>query len=337
MPTKFALKFTGLCGIVPRLDITQTANQATVLLVDATAPPSGMSGMSMNPPHEPHVPILLCDAGSVRTGTGLRTPDLTFPDGLQQMAVFYLWDQEISIVGAAPDALTFKNDSTTGQRCPAGLPPADGAPCNWIAQLSTINPQPSGHVGAGAVRAACLDQYPNVDNAVLARARLTEGTIVTREFAPDSSKVVVNWDFQDLSGGPPMNRPQALAELVELSLDLGAASTVDLRTAVCRDSQYQRIANLFLGGPLIIGLTSGTGLIEATVKNVPWADVLGMRPIPPAGQRLIDDHFDHFYDLAVNPPSRNVPRPNWRCSGLVNPGPANPQCPPSLFEPHPNA
>ncbi len=337
--THLSLQFTGLCGIVPKAPIDQGANQATLLLVDATAPPAGGPMPMIGPPHEPHVPVLVCNASSVAAGS--RPPSVTFDLQGISLSIFYLVDQELIIKGSASSALTFTNDAGSGNGCQGPNP--DYKNCNWIVSLSTISPGPT--PGSGVVKPACLgDLGTPIDPIVLSRIRLTEGTMSTNALAKDTGGGILKWNFR-VPGGAATGRQQALAEVVEFSRDLGSAITVTFEAALLRSTNYDAIQRLFNAGNTAIILKDiGTNVIEASIRNIPWPDLFGLRPIPPKNSRLMDTHFDHFYEMS-NPPvrwDRNIPDPlagpsDPRCPGVGGPGPNNPQCPPALFDPNPKA
>jgi hypothetical protein len=326
MANRLSLLFTGLCGIVPKLPLDKPNNQATVLLVDAMATL-----------HEPHVPVLVCSASSVAAG---RKPDLLFG---KDKAAFFLIDQELTVFGSTCNSLSFNYSGATGLNCPIPDDPNDPLFSDWIVPLEAIS------AGSGAVRDACLFNPPQVvDPKVLARIRLQQGTVQTMAIARDSSGQALNWQFlvPPPAPGIPIARQQALAEVVELTHDIGGASSIDLVTTKLRNkSQYQLIEDIFgVGTTTKISLngvgTPGNLIVQAVVKNIPWPDLFDLRPKPPVAFRLTDTHFDHFYDLSVTPGTRNVPDPllaSARCAKVVTPGPANPQCPPTRYGVNGNA
>jgi hypothetical protein len=334
MSTRLSVQFTGLCGIVPKLPITSTNNQATVLLADATKPPTGSHAHE----HETHIPVLVCGAGLVAAGG--RSPDLIFRLKKLDLAAFYLMDQEIKVVGAHADSLTF-NTGASGGDCPVSA--MDEERFDWTVSLSTISPGPAGQPGSGVVRSTCLDPIGSVDPAVLARVRLTRGEMRTRDLARDSSKSILKWDFRVFPHGTPIGQHHAITELLELS-DGAVPNTVEFETRLLRNTKYDEIREVFgTGSSLRIRIDSqddgtGTGnrIAQAVVKNVPLADLLGLRPDLPANHRDDDSHFEHFYGLSKTPRDLNVPTPLLllpRCPSFTGPAPMNPQCPPALYEP----
>jgi hypothetical protein len=173
----------------------------------------------------------------------------------------------------------------------------------------------------------------------------------TFDLAADISKGILKWDFHTLSGGTPLGRHHAIAEVVELS-DSAVPSTVEFGANLLRTTQYSEIQRIFgIGTKTTIRINSkddgtGTGnrIANVTLKHVPWLDLLGLRPVPPPfpppKPREVDTHFDHFYELSNPARDRNVPDPQLglpRCTRFTGPSPMNPQCPPTLYDVNSNA
>jgi len=328
MSNHLFLRFTGLCGFVPKLPINQASNQMRVLLVNAQqADPNDPHGSH----HEPHLPVLICDWDGVERqpapGVNLRTEDRVFFEGGTKKALFFLAGQDVRVGSALPNSLTISNgiasphpvcpDVTTG-------PGSNRSFFEWVSPLVLISS------GSQNIRPACLN--PNPDPSVLARIALTEGSIRTFQFAVDSSGGVVKWEFKVPVTGTPIAHQQALAEVVQYDFEFSTGTTIDV---VCRpfggNATQDKTIRLKL---TTIGLG---GRAIAEIKNIPLLDLFSTRPLPP-GHRDIDFHFSHFYRMSNAAGNRNVPHPlTNRCPGTGGPALGNPLCPPTTYAPHPNA
>jgi hypothetical protein len=165
--------------------------------------------------------------------------------------------------------------------------------------------------------------------------------LTNAKFARDSGNhpgQILNWNFRMLDGSNPLNTPRAVSEGAKLQVDF-VTPQVDLvsrhfRTGMAVDQTIR----------LQPTLSPVTGLPEVTafILNMPWPDILGVRP-PMTTDRPEDTHFDLFYEM-LNPGAavRRIPFPDPRqhCGGAVtdpDPSASTPQCPPSLYSPNANA
>ena len=326
------LFFSGLCGFVPSSSLASAVvtvvnvSAVRVLLTDARG-----SHPNHGPhQHEHHEPVLVVPNAWVVNTAPYRQPTRTFTkSGSGTLyAVFYLADQDLEISGASGGV-----NVTVGKAdvCPAANETTSFA---WVAPMEGINP------GHGAARKDCFrpggDPNNPVYDAVVARVRLTGGTLTTSRFSRETETgphrdKIIHWGFKTLSGTGPSTLHQALAEETELSHPL-TGRAIELTTVYLRNGSTT--------SETIRLKASGTEDIEAYVLNMPWPDILGTRPVPsPVPARQEDFHFEHFYPLLDNPPAdKQVPvplNPHDYCPDPSHPGPAvsNPQCPPSQYAP----
>src|SRR5258708_4494788 len=149
------LNFTGLCRFVPKWDIHDKnywkQNQMRVLLVDARAA------------DYVHEPVLVCRFDDLVDGG--RSPDLiTYKQGTEDLAIFYLANQDVAIADASPDSLDVVN-SGTATYCPVAA--KNESDFDWVAPLEKISP------GSGAHDDTCLnDPLKYVYDKVSARVAL---------------------------------------------------------------------------------------------------------------------------------------------------------------------
>jgi hypothetical protein len=319
MSNHLFLQFTGLCGFVPKLPIDQANNQMRVLLVDDT-----MGGMMAVPADEVHVPVLVCPWDRVAQTAGLKKPDRKYfsTDG-NKMALFFLKDQDLKISGAHADSLSIANYVI--EHCPGvPPPPPEAVSFRWVAPIADIGP------GAQDVKPACLaNAGAGVDSSVAARVSLTQGTIGTLDFASESNRDVIRWEFK-VDGGPAVTLQQALAETVQLDYPFPTgATTIDLEISPLRGTGGTQTIRL-------LPVAASTGKVVAAICNQPLLDLFSLVHNP--GLRDADFHFKHFYDLSITPPpALNIPYPLDHCGSKSGPALANPQCPPALFNPNTGA
>lgn len=328
MSNHLLLRFTGLCGFVPKKTIDQPNNQMRVLLVDATLPDPGDPHGSHH--HEAHFPVLICDFDSVVRGpvpgVNLRAEDRIFFEGGTKKALFFLNGQDVRVASANSDSLSIANGiSAPRPECPdvSTGPGSNRSFFEWVAPLDLIS------TGSQNVNPDCLKPTP--DPTVFARVALTEGSVRSFQFAVDSSGGVVKWEFK-VPAGSPVSHKQALAEVVQYDFEFQSGTSIDL------------ISKPFGGGPgqeVTIRLQLTTvglgGQAIAQIKNIPLLDIFSTRPLPP-GQRDIDLHFSHFYRMSNSAGAKNVPHPlSNRCPGSGGPALGNPLCPPTSYAPNSNA
>lgn len=311
----FVLKFTGLCGLVPKTSQWNAfRNEAYVLLVDARGSRGGLRD-------EPHQPVLVFQFARHISGANLRLPDVVFdnPRTGEKMGLCYLKDQQIRI-GAASDSLRIVENGG-GSGCHNPHVSGHRESFSWIAPMANISP------GAGRVHRDCLAglidgiPLPSLKSEVIARVILTEGTLKTNRLASDTGTQVVRWEFRPDAGG---GHKQALAEEVQLELPIGG--------------DYISISATRLRGggadpfPLVL---SSAGNVTAFVANMPLDDILGVRiPGTAVNHRDPDYDFVSLYSLCERVPTdKPVPFPEARCQGSGGPTASNPQCPPARFDP----
>lgn len=330
------VSFTGICGFVPKKPQYQSQNQVRVLMVDGGPVPQGGAKGG----HEVHVPVLVCDTqyvqqtGNDSNGVPWRKGDLL----LGSESIFFLAEQDLSIVGTGADGLSFVHGSG-GSGCHS-TPDRDH--CDWLAKISAL----SG--ASGKVRAGCLATTGSVDSDVGARCALTEGSLSTQALAQDvGSNRVVEWEFKTMDPQNPQplpNQTQALSEVMLYEVSY-SGSSVDLRTElmpgrIANSTALQRAFAPPLRVRHIRLHEDSSQQVTAKILNVPLPDLLDLRPPAPTGWRGVDHHFDLFYRPLVVAANR-VPRVPWplaqRCPGAGPPGAGNPQCPGTEYDNDPGA
>jgi hypothetical protein len=338
------ITFTGLCGFVPNTSY----KKARVLLVDANEPSGGHVHGS---PHEPHVPVLVCDPRRIKSTS--RQADLIFrqavgTSGVDEFAVFFLHDQDLSFGNAAATELTIKNDALSDV-CPDS---ASYESIRWLTSLASISPGPTGQPGSEVVRKECLadpSAGETVYNKVAARISLTAGTLSARSPARagtgDTTGIgnVIKWEFK-VPGGSPFSTSRSITETVLARLELTSGAEPVISTQLLRKTELQRIKDIFPGGlgtQKKIELNASAGNeVYIRIENVPYADLLGLREPLALGERYADWHFDHFYELSKHLRDRRIPDPLktaicTNSGGL--PSLRTPQCPPALYGAHADA
>ncbi len=307
--SELKLKFSGLCGLVPKKPIDQPNNQMRVLLVNARHAGHGTHSVY-------HTPVLVCENRLVKTGLGLRSPDRKYwdPRTRLSMALFSLDDQDVSIIGAPPNSLTFKGPAAVAT-CPTSTTMAESFA--WTGPMKGVSP------GSEIVKAECLAP-DNVDASVAGRVAVTAGEVKTSVSAADNDKTILQWEFRQNPEEPPVPLVQALAEEVQLSYTFDTP-TIELQTQK-------------FGPPAqptqIVRLTPIVGTAVAWILNMPWEDILSRRMYSQTDHRDPDYHFAHFYDLSESPGDKNIPYPcldKPRCDHAPGPGLNNPQCPPVRY------
>jgi len=313
MPNTLKLKFTGLCGLVPKKPIDEANNQLRVFLVDVRNP-SGHDGHQ----HEQHAPVLTCEFARVVTGSGLREPDRIYmdPKHFVLMALFDLSDQDLRIDGATGNSLTFAGPSSIGT-CPT-INNIDSF--SWTAPLASIS------TGSATLRASCFSPT-NVDTSVVARVSITQGVVSTSKMARDTSNKILKWEFKVSPTGSPVALKRAIGEEVELRYTFNS-SDIDFKTRNFRSSTSPT-ETIRLKPP-------ANNIVTAAVQNVPWKELLSVVHNPKPDHRDPDHHFVHFYDWSQTPGVKNIPHPLLtvsRCSEVPPPAPGlnNTQCPPVLL------
>lgn len=341
------LRFTGLCGFVPREPIHMTPNQARVLLVDTSQPPGG--GHAHGFPHEQHVPVLVCSRSFLDPQhphpTDPREPDvLFFNDQGGEMAGFFLNDQDVSIENTSGDPLKFLNDPSSGSGCHTT---ANWWNINWMAALAKISPLPSppppGQNGSEVVGEDCFDTPPRRE--VAARVAVTQGTVRNDGLTRGINRFV-KWEFKTGGGSSPHGGNQVLAEVVQVQVPIATSpGQVDIVTSLLRQTELPAISRIYpsgFGQRKVIRLTPQGNMAVAVIQNVPYPNLFHLRA-PLAGDPEIDSHFEHFYDLSATPQVKRVPHPirlpqdPIPCRASGPPTVRTPQCPPALFGPHPKA
>jgi hypothetical protein len=294
------LLITGICTFVPEYPLeVNEGNKITVLMAESVSPVEGHSGHSHGV-NELHIPVLVCPEEYVVKGHQLRLPDATFwstsyPSNISPsrlMAVFYLDDQHVTVIPDKVNALDIAYN-------PVDSCPGDGDSFCWVAPLAKVNP------GSQKVRSSCFDKF--CDKKVISRLILDQGVITTAKFATDLAGTVRKWAFlEDGNGKRPKvsnEEGRAIAAIVGAELDVDA--WIEFKTDLFeeyggghRTSSNRRIDAIFKGvkeKSLRIRLKPTDNKPEIWIKNMPWLDILQIRPLQ---EKDCDPHFAHVYKLS---------------------------------------
>jgi len=201
------------------------------------------------------------------------------------MSVFYLDDQDIWVDHSTPDKLEVRYYKDTGVGCSKGGD--SDYSFAWVAPPKAIS------TGSEIVDRHCLSPE-DMDSVVLARVELTEGLLQTYLMAMDGSyqqaleQQVVNWKFKlpgSQTGG--VQHRQSLADIVQLEREIYDGITI--KTKLLRESKNRRVKEIFgkVKDTLSIQVKpkdGGNDRIMAWIKNMPWADLSRVRPLP-SGKR----------------------------------------------------
>ena len=323
--SQFTLLITGLCSFVPKFPVQQADNEMTVLMVESS---TEIQLGSSHQNHELHAPALICPLSKVLPDSGFRVPDLTFfsrpyvyPSGQgipenqqdEEMAVFFLDDQEITVADAPPDSLDIIIRDE-GQYCPTTDTPES---FSWVVPIGEVNP------GAELVRDRCFSSL-DCDPSVISRLCLTEGSIGTGKMATTIRGKINTWQFEEAGEHQHDSADEdsrALAAVVKYACT--SSSPVVLETRLLRTrhqprrSKNRRVEAIFSqngGGSLRIRLQPDT---EAWVKVMPLLDILQIRQLE---ERHSDPHFAHLYKVSdrIGELSLKVPYVVGECHALVD-------------------
>src|SRR5262245_10773402 len=239
MSFTFRLQFTGLCAFVPNT----SGKSMRVLLVDTTAKPGHNRFL------EVHHAVLEFNTLDL-AADNQRRPDLLFSDG-NQKGLCFLKGQELSLSAGKPDPLEIAPGGT--ESCPD---PGNLKSLGWVASLGKIAAL------QGDVDPACLDSS-NVHPVVAARVRLAAGRIATTSFAKRRNRPPTIWKFKAPTATTFGPLQQALAEVVELQIEI-ADPTLTLSVTNFR--------GLTPAKPLRLRPASGNEL-TASIKCMPLDDI----------------------------------------------------------------
>jgi hypothetical protein len=329
------LNFTGLCEFVPRYDIedirTQEKgghygyNRVKVLLVDASEPLEDAHYENNQYPYEEHIPVFVCPSKNI--GSGYRQADESFYSRFyaERMSMFYLHDQEIWIDKARPDKLTIEYSYSTGCSNAEKLDSLRES-FAWVAPLAEISP------GSEEVHPDCLNPVgcpAGIDDSVLSRVELSEGTLRTFLIAMDGDKQVVNWKFKVPGTRSNIRHRQSIADIVQFETEV-MNSGLYLNTTLFRTSKNGRVRALFeeVGDTRQIHVVSDGSEVMAWILNMPLLDIWRARDLTP-GPRKPEVHFAHFYKLSSDYGDPNVPHQAEQCPYRDPRHQGNPNCPPA--------
>jgi hypothetical protein len=303
MSFTLSLRFTGLCALVPR-----SANDLDVVLVNARDHAHGAH-------HETHYCMLLVPYSSWDQSGRAKSfgfDGLPAHFGHSSMVAFLLDGERLSITPPGAGNLTLEPGTILD--CPSSLNKRAFA---WGLRMADV----------GAANVATDVLTNNRD--LLARLKLTSGTLGTSAFALNLMGQVLKWQFKDAGGGNPMGSVRAAAEELELIAQITNPAPrpgEPLREEV-------KIASTTFGGTTLrdLILTPISGRVEVWLVNMPLLDVLMDRSQMP---RQPDYHFAHFHRIAAVSTGTHIPWPNPdadNCGPPPTGNISNPRCPPAIF------
>lgn len=349
MAKTLKLRFTGLCGFVPREPVDDSStigrNRMRVLLVDATGSDGGHGAHR----HEHHEPVLVIPEEHVDSGGEGYRKGRKATIWKKDVRIFSLMHQDLFIGKQPPDpgesTLTVEYSPIPDDGCPDSQSARSFA---WVAPMAQID-----GVGDGVkMELLAADGV----TALGARVWLTRGTLANAVFARDNGSIL-KWRFTSDVGGAGGPK-QALSEEVEYSLEVSEAP-FDLLTRTTVGSHggqpvyfEERVRVVFKEQDEVVGY----------IMNMPWMDILRRRESRP--RRI--GHFSHLYELRRNPrqpEDRRLPEHMGAAScsgvGVDDPSPnpiqppqaaaegeadqeeflsvTNPRCPPTQLAPDPDA
>jgi hypothetical protein len=324
MANTLTIRFTGLCGFVPkRPTIPPNSNNEMTVLLNRASVSAAMAGHctggghqhSSSTPIDAHVPILhlpldqLKDQGQADFVFGKR-------------AAFFLTGYEVSIEGASPRSLSVTDGDLTANdpnNDPNEYWPIlpDDQRFSWVAPISQA-------LNAPQVDPACGGKGETLHPDVAARFRLRQGTLGISPRSINQEVYIFGLKAKS-EAARPGDYAQFLAEEVVYTYDPGGRDVF-----LYFDAQAHDVASWRLQ------LNGGVPL-DLVVVNLPLFDALGSRkgeePIL-NGHRSGDEHFDHFYrflSAAFAPGQGRIPYAKRRIPG--NSSVTHPRCPPARYLP----
>jgi hypothetical protein len=313
----FTLKmtFTGLCAFVPNT----SGQQMRVLLIDGQDPRDTHGG-------EAHFPALVFDKASwVDDGKPNRKPEIRFFEGDDERGVILL-DEEDLVVSQGGDPLSFENEDL--EECPQGTRDH----FSWVARIPRIAE------ASKKVHPDCLvpaGGSVRVHKHLIGRLALERGHLITSGLTEAEKDVPLRWKFRPdlplISAIFQLRRQQALAEEVEWTLDIKDETEIALSS-----KRFNKVATEL--PPL--RLAPMEGKVKVDIRNLPLPDVLRARPEDIPNQREKESHFEHYYRISNEDPGdlfRRIPFVDESCNSGGPITASNPKCPPSQFDPDPNA
>lgn len=285
MAKTLKLRFTGLCGFVPREPVDDSStigrNRMRVLLVDA----AGSDGRHGANRHEHHEPVLVLPEKHVDWSDARYRKGRKARICGKDVRIFSLMHQDLFIGKEPPDsgesALTVEYSPIPDDGCPdAGSARSFG----WVAPMAQID-----GVGDGVkMELMAADGV----TALGARVWLTRGTLANAVFARDNGSIL-KWRFTSDVGGAGGPK-QALSEEVEYSLEVSEAP-FDLLTRTTVGSHGGQ--PVYFEEWVRVVFNKDEDEVVGYIVNMPWMDILRLRESSP--RRI--GHFSHLYELRRNP------------------------------------
>lgn len=305
MALEVKLHFTGLCAFVPHKAITETENEATVILVN-----------TRHSSCETHETLLFAKPGYFSPDANNRERRLSFDylikkdevygDTVARVDACFLGGEVLTLVGMRENgsrvellrnALWFA-DGKAVPPCPSNQNQFD---FSWVA------PNP------GTLDPSVLTAMDRSD-LIGIRMTLTQGSLRCGGFR-QTRQGFVRWTFGT-------GESAALAEEVryDLEIDDSTIKSVALETYPFHNQQARRE----------ILLVPKDGAIEAWIANMPVSSLASSEPPRPLDP---DRHYSEYYRLCTGeiPTTIPIPDPNSFCRGFGNV--SNPKCPPTMFSP----
>ncbi|HEV2851557.1 MAG TPA: hypothetical protein VHC97_02020 [Thermoanaerobaculia bacterium] len=284
------LSFSGLCTFVfdPPLGGDGSARrEATVLLQRLTRARALANQVNLQPEViDQHFPLLEFNLADLQPESTRRADFHCFPDAAGRMTrgVCLLNGEDLTIGAEGRElagGLSFSRQAPKDLANPQ-LSEEEQASLFWMVTLEDAVP------GNAALNPKLLGTDPGSNQPILARVKLTEGRLRTRELT-DSPYTVAG-----SKGSSSLNRRVATA--FELEVDCG--SKVRIRMVSHRNGSKTERA--------LVLAAAGGGDVEVGIANMEIDRYVGLDAA--AGPRVEAD-FEVYSDLLANPPAKGEPRP----------------------------
>jgi hypothetical protein len=297
------LRVTGLCAIVP------FGSEVMVVLPNARDYDGGENTLPAGAVLDRHIAMLCVPT----TGwASARRESFFLPlnsrlSSTMNLLAFPLDNEDLTVKPVLTVPVSLR--PPVSDPCPTLTPSND---LGWITNMADVK--------AGTVLpAVTAGNFPT--KLALARLHVVNGTWATELMAAspisvDPTKMIVHWYYADMNGTKMTATPnRAIADAVRVDIPIDHPDTVTFHSTTPNSD---------------ITVTGGGKDVDAYLANVPLVTLLGA----PDGIRKTEMHFEHFYRLATDKPTRYVPWPDIagpNCGPLGSGTELAPHCPPTRF------
>lgn len=292
------LSFSGLCTLAfdpPLQETGTTLTEVTVLLQRLTRARPLSNRVNLQPEVlDQHFPLLEFNLANLRPESTRRADFHCFPDaeGRMTRGVCLLNGEDLTIlregVARQGSPIEFSKKEPVKLDDPS---PVEQESLFWLASLEDALP------GQAALKPKLLATPPGSNQPILARVRLTEGKLKTRELT----------DLPFTIGGS--RNPSALNRRI--------ATTFELEVYFQNTVAIQMVANRngrTTSSRLVLASAGGED-VQVGIANIEINRFIGMDPA--SGPRVEAD-FEVHLDLLANPPGQGQPRPFLRSTSPGN-------------------